>query len=534
MIAALLILQAAQGPIVSPEIPPGANSTFLRNCQEVCEALDRKDWAAAQKALVHLPSTKITLQWDDKAVPAGRRAELAKARDEAIKLWSDAVPEIKVTIASKGKIKISFAPDLPQNTESVGPAGAVFFTSNDPKEAAVEGVIALVRTESRYSIETKEVTNEVGYAIGTYLGLERKPGVGAAMSRTEEMYRRTFLVATPEMQVVREIQKIVTKLTDYTARKVQVKPAKPQIFLSQTEFKPEPVSQADPLNMSLSVTNRGNATLRFSVIPDCTCFSLAYDRSIPAGETRLVKIGIDTLHFTGNLDKTLHIQSNDPEAGVRKVHFTMRVDPLYRFLGLQSNDVLYVDQTTEGEVYFIPNPKKPLVPTGVVVEGVNGTATMEPWEGTLPDKVSGEGPLPRKGYKIKVSLKGDIPPGRAGVNVVVKTNDPDWPAIRSSFSVQRGIISLPITVYFGEISKNPTRAWTLITRPGRPFKITKVDCDSQFFKGQVEATKEGDYKLIVQYLGGSDFGDIRARMTLSTDDPSQPTVEIPVQALVRG
>ncbi|MBX7133213.1 MAG: DUF1573 domain-containing protein [Fimbriimonadaceae bacterium] len=534
MIAALLILQAAQGPVVAPEIPPGANSTFLRNCQEVCEALDHKDWAAAQKALVHLPTTHITLQWDDKAVPAGRRSELAKARDEAIKLWSDAIPEVKVTIAAKGRIKISFAPDLPPNPDTVGPAGAVFFTSNDPKDPAVEGVIALVRTEQRFSIESKEVTNEVGYAIGTYLGLERKPGVGAAMSRTEEMYRRTFLVATPEMQVVRETQKVVAQLTDYTKRKVQVKPAKPQIFLSQSEFKPEPVSQGDPLVMNLSVTNRGNSTLRFFVIPDCTCFSLAYDRSIPPGESRLVRIGIDTLHFTGNLEKNLHIQSNDPDAGVRKINFRMRVDPMYRFLGLQSNDVMYVDQTTEGEVFFIPNPKKPLVPTGAVVEGVNGTATLEPWEGSLPDRASGEAAQPRKGYRIKVSLKGDIPPGRAGVNVVVKTNDPEWPAIRTSFMVQRGIISLPIVVYFGEISKNPTRAWTLVTRPGRPFKITKVDSDNPFFKGEVEPTKEGDYKLIVQYLGGSDFGDIRAKMILSTDDPSQPTVEIPVQALVRG
>jgi hypothetical protein len=533
MIALLLFAQVTQ-PVVGPEIPAGTNSSFQQACLAVEEALEHKDFAGAEKRLLALPKLNVTLQWDDKSIPAARRGEFAKARDESIADWTKNLPELKVAIVPKGRIKLSFAPSLPANADSPGPAGAVYFSSIDPGEPAVEGVIALVRTEQKFEIDTKEVRNEVGFAIGSYLGLERMPHIGSVMSRSEQPYRQAYLISSSEVIRAREVQKLVAKLTDYVKRRVVLTPAKPEMFLSQTEFKSAPVVQGEPLQLSMSVTNRGNAPLTYHVLPDCSCFSIAYDKTVAPGATKLVQFAIDTIHYTGDLDKTVLVQSNDAEAGVRKLHFSMRVDPLYRFLGIERGDVQLIDESTEGDLYFIPHAKSSLTPTGVEVEGVNGSATIEPWEGAVADREMNEPSKARKGYRIHYKLVGDIPPGRAGVGIVVRTGNTDWDPVRTSFYVQRGIVALPISVYMGELSRFPARAWCLLSRPGKPFKVVKIESDHKLFSGEVEAVRPGEYKLNVLYAGGADFGDLNANLTVHTDDPKQPTVQVPIRAVVRG
>lgn len=535
MIATLLLLQAAQSPVVGPEIPAGTNSQIKQQIIRIEEALEKKDWAGAERQIKLLPSTNVTLTWDDSKVPSERRAELAKARDRAIELWQEGAPQVKVSLAKNGRIKLSFAPSLPPNADSPEPAGAVYFFSDVPTEAAVEGVISLVRTEKRLSVEKLDITNEVGYAIGAYLGLERKPSYGAgAMARIETTNKLEFLVNTVEMQIVRRLNEIYVLLADYAKRKVQVTPAKPEIFLSQTEFRPEPVVQGDPLVMSLGVTNRGNTNLRYFVLPDCSCFALSFDNTVAPGQTKLVRIGIDTLHFVGDLDKTLTIQSNDPEMSVKKVRFLMKVEPLYRFLGIESNDVLNVDDGTQYSIYFVPNPAKSFTITGVDLQGVNGAVSFAPWEGSLPDRTLGEPNKPRKGYKIDFDLKGDMPAGRSGVTVTVRTTDAEWAQIRGIFSVQKGIVSLPMSVYFGEVGKDKAKAYTYLTRGGKPFKVLKVESDSPYVKGDVEQSKPGEYKLNIHYLGGADFGEFSAKIRVTTDDPNQPVIEVPIRAVVKG
>lgn len=527
MIAALLVAFAQT--VVGPDLPSGANASFQEACLAVETALGKGDFAGAEARLKALPSLDATIEWDDSGIPKQRREEFARARDASVELWRRIVPDLKVTLAKKGRIKISFVPELPPNADSPGPAGATFFFSTDPTEPAVEGVLSMTRTERKTAIEAKEVTNEVTYAIGAYLGLERMPNVGAAMGRHEQPYLHVNLPGPSEAFQVKELQKVVTTLRDFVKRKVKVTPARAEIFLSQVEFKPKPTVQGEPLTMSVTVTNRGTGTLRYRLVPDCSCFALAYDKSVKPGESKLVQIAVDTINFTGDLEKKIAVHSNDPEASLRWMHFSMRVDPLYRFLGVARSEVVLLEDKGEGELFFIPNSNKPLVPSGVTVEGVTGTATIEPWTGNL----AGESGL--KGYKIRYKLSDNIPPGRAPVGIAVTTNDPSWSPVRHSFYVQKGIVALPLSLYMGEVGKEPARAWALVSRPGKPFKITKVETEGPFFTAEIENLgKDWEYKVIVIYKGGAEFGDLSTTLKITTDDPSQPVLTVPITAVVRG
>lgn len=527
MIAALLLplVQTAVGP----DLPAGANATFQEACLAVQTALQKGDFPGADARLRALPALEATMEWDESGIPKERRAEFARARDVSIELWRRMVPDLKVTLAKNGRIKIGFAPELPRNSDSPGPAGATYFFSIDPTEPAVEGVLSLTRTERRAAIEAKEVTNEVTYAIGAYLGLERMPDVGAAMGRHEQPYLHINLPGPSEAYQVKELQKVVAVLRDFVKRKVKVTPARAEIFLSQVEFRPKPTVQGEPLTMSVTVTNRGTATLRYRLVPDCSCFALAYDKSIKPGESKLVQIAVDTINFTGQLEKKIAVHSNDAEASLRWLSFSMRVDPLFRFLGVARSDVVLIEDKAEGDIYFVPNQNKPLIPSAATVEGVGGTATIEPWSGTL----GGERDL--KGYKVHYKLNDNIPPGRAAVGISLTTDDPAWSPVRHSFYVQKGIVALPLSIYMGEVGKEPARAWALVSRPGKPFKITKVETEGAFFSAEIENVgKDWEYKVIVVYKGGADFGDLATTLKITTDDPRQPVLTVPISAVVRG
>lgn len=532
MIATLLLALAQ--PVTGPDLPAGANSTFQEACLAVQVALGKGDFAGANARLKALPTLETTMEWDESTIPKERREEFARARDTSLEIWRRMVPDLKVKFGKPGRIKISFVPELPPNADSPGPAGATFFYSTDPSEPAVEGVLSLTRTEKRTKIEAKEVTNEVSYAIGAYLGLERMPNVGAIMGRHEQPYLHINLAGPSEAFQVKELQKVVATLRDYAQRKVRVTPARAEVFLSQTEFRPNPTIQGEPLTMSLTVTNRGTGTLRYRLVPDCSCFALAYDKTVKPGESKLVQIAVDTINFTGQLDKRIAVHSNDVDASLRWLTFSMRVDPLYRFLGIARSDVVLIEEKAEGELFFVPNPDKALVPTRVAVEGVTGTATFEPWSGSLPDE-PGATPKPMKGYKIRYKLGDNIPPGRAAVGISVATEDPAWSPVKHSFYVQKGIVALPLSIYMGEVGKEPSRAWALVSRPGKPFKITKVESDNPLFTTEIEDLgKNWEYKVFIIYKGGGDFGDLSTTIRISTDDPAQPVLSVPVAAVVKG
>ena len=91
MISALLVLLQ----IPTPVLPAGVNPELSAKVLAVEQKLDAGDFAAAKVSLDALPSTDIAYSWNDAAIPEDQRTSFAEARDQAIAMWTRAIPAAK-------------------------------------------------------------------------------------------------------------------------------------------------------------------------------------------------------------------------------------------------------------------------------------------------------------------------------------------------------------------------------------------------------------------------------------------------------
>lgn len=523
-------------PVVGPEIPASTDLVFRRDVLALEEATSRLDFREAERLLAVLPQRTISISWDDSKVPVERRAEFANARDKAFESWKEVLPGLQFSVVPRGRIHFSFEAELPPNADSPGPAGAVYFFSSDPSEPRIEGILALVRTAKKLQIDAKEVTNEVVHSIGVSLGLGRIAHIASPMNREEGFYRAVMPLSPAEAVLANDTLAAVVRLRALVEQRRRIVAAKPVAYVAQTEFRPLDVVQGDLINQSFLVVNKGNAPLRIRLVPDCGCFSaIRYDKAVPPGEERLVQVTIDTTNFPGNLDKNLYLYTNDPDRGEVKLNFKMRADPVFTFLGHERQSTILVgDSGVESDLILLLTSKKKIVPQAIRVDGITAQGTFAPWQGSVNDPENPGRKIERSGYRIKLSIRADIPPGRSAMTVNVVTDDPVWKELRHTLYVQRGIVALPSSLYLGELGKDPARGWFLLTRPKAPFRVLRVESSSPFLKALIEDVDGGfEYRINVIYDGRADFGDFRATLTLITDDKKQPRVEVPIRAVIR-
>ncbi len=525
----------------APVVPAGTNAAFQKAFQMVQSDLRPFDFrtmgsfADAARDAAALPTLDVTMTWDDRNVPPARREEFARARDAAVKAWQKEVPELKLTLGKEGRIQVAFENELPPNPDSPGPAGAVFMLSPSPNDPAVDAVISLTREATKHSVEAVDVQNEVAYAIGAYFGLERTENPGNIMWRREGSYFAGNRVAPEEARTVRATLASVAQLRQAIIKKSWLTPAQPSAFIQPAELTTEPVIQGTIAQMSFQVFNRGTAKLEIRVTPDCGCFRLDYPKTIEPGASGLVKVYVDTSEFPGNIQKSLYFYSNDTDIPMRRIPVSFRVEPLYRFINPSGNDIVVAGKDgASAEIVLALNPKQPMLVESVDFDGVPAKVSFEPWSGDLADPSINEPLMRREGYRIKIDLPADIIPGRSTGTIVVKTNSKDFPILRRTLYVQKGIAVLPLSVYFGELSRRPERAWVLLSRPERDFKVLKVESDNPSITAHVEPLKGNwEYKLVVEYDGKADFGNLSGMLQVHTNDPDQPVIAVPVTGVVR-
>jgi hypothetical protein len=170
------------------------------------------------------------------------------------------------------------------------------------------------------------------------------------------------------------------------------------------------------------------------------------------------------------------------------------------------------------------------------VTGVNAVVSVddELWQGVLDYPEIGEGPKMRKGYRISALIGPNVPPGRLSMQIQLDTDDEVFKTVYHHVYVQAGIVSVPLSIYFGQIPNQPARASVVLTRPGRPYKILKVESDLDFVKATVEPYRpDTEYKIVATFTGGAPLGRFSAQIKVHTDDPKQPVIIVPVEGTVR-
>ncbi len=535
---ALVLASLLAQPVPGPELNLGTNQWFQQSAVAVMRDLEAGRFAAAKSGAARLPDASVTLGWDEAGLSASQKASFAEARDRALAAWKEAYPALTFkTVAKSPEIKFSFAPTLPPNADTIGPAAAVFLTSQDPSDPTVDAVIALRRGRANAPAQAMDIHNEVVFAIGTHLGMARVPIPGSAMFRTEEIYRQWQRPVSNLGGIIRQNFELGAMLRKYAAEQKRIVPALPQIGTDPIRYDNPNAVQGDQLTFTIQVVNRGKAPLRYNFVPDCSCFFIRQGTSVPPGESYTIPITVDTTFFPGKQSKNLYLYSNDPDSPVRVFPVTFEAKPRYRFLWDEMTDVLQVDDAGRvAVVYLIVEESKPLqVKSMQVAGGVSGVVSFEPWEGERADPAMGEPSRKRKGYRAEILFSSSVGEGRRPVSLEVETTDEVFTRINFPFFLQRGIVALPSQLYLGELqAKRPSTGTVIISRPGKTFKVTRVTSNSPHITGRAEAIPDRqDLRVVVNYDGKAETGDFEATLTVHTDDPKQPTVPVRVTARLR-
>jgi hypothetical protein len=79
-----------------------------------------------------------------------------------------------------------------------------------------------------------------------------------------------------------------------------------------------------------------------------------------------------------------------------------------------------------------------------------------------------------------------------------------------------------------------TKSVGILSRPGKAFKVVGVNLTETYLEAHIEPGKDDtEYRLVVEYKGKAPKGVFRALVKVTTDDPQQPEVLVPVRGVVK-
>lgn len=530
----LIFLASLLAQDVAPPIPTGTSAEFQATAYRVETALGEGKFDLAKALIGRLPSTKVTYSWDDTLVPVSFKGAYLAARDAAFADWSRMVPEVTFEKSDRPLIKFSFQQSLPVPPDGVLPAGAAHFYSDDASEPRVECVIALKRDNPPVSTIPRSVQNEVGFAVGSFLGLAKMPRPIGYMGRSDGTVELQMRVIPSDVKMARKTLEFVGTLRDAAEKKTRLAPSRPEAYITPTALKSEPVSQGTPMEFTLEVTNKGNAVMELRAVPDCGCIHISCPVTVQPGLTGLIRVLVDTSAVWGPFHKRFNIYTNDPDQSYRTIEIVSKVVPAYRLLSSsRSNVVLVEDDGGRADLYLSVNPKAPFKVTGVVVNGVKAVADFEPWSGKMADPDMGEDAIDRQGYKISLLASPTQRQGRVPMTLVISTDSPTLKTLTEPLYAQWGIVAMPERMYFGEVSGKDVVGQVFLTRPGKPFKVTGLSSDSPYLTVKAEPFRTNEVRVSAVLSATAPAGAFSAKIIVKTDDPKKPTVEIPVTAVMK-
>lgn len=541
MFAIALAAAAFQSQLTVPDIQPGCNPQFIAAVSAVKTALSEEKFEEAARLASALPRKEITYTVKEDTLPLEYRAYALSALERGIKIWTDLPVQLKVTRSEKNPdIVISFAPKMGVDSETGKLLAAAHFIGFSPDEPRVDTVIGLKRGDPIRSAETYDFASEMSFAIGSCLGVGQSPQAGMAMARVETTLNILPRMGPADAKVALLNIEIGDALRKAAAEKVKFAPTEAGAHIDATEIQGPTVMQGEPMPLSFQISNNGKSTLRYRVVPDCSCFLIPNPSGeIAPGDAVVVPFGIDTLNFPGKLDKSIFVYTNDPELPVKRIPVKGMVEPFYRFITTTGKSIFQVQRPYQTlEVFMELNPallekEKDFKFTGYSLSGVKGTVEFEPFEGEIADPAMNEGAKKRSGLNVKLYLEPVNLPGRLEGLLSLETSSKIVPTMRWNFSLQNGINVSPSRIYFGEIENKPNRAWAVLSSAGKKFNITKVESDTEYIEAFWEPFNDEYVKVVAVYKGGATIGQFDGTVTVHTDDPDQPTIQIPVQGIVK-
>lgn len=311
---------------------------------------------------------------------------------------------------------------------------------------------------------------------------------------------------------------------------------RPRIEVDQPEQSAGDVKPGRRLYYSFAIRNTGQMPLQIEKVkPDCGCVVAEFDATIPVGGVGRVRATLNTAGRKGDLEKHLRVTCNDPEQPTILLTMTARI--------FQPVEVLPCEEL------LMPLTQGRAARTDVVVRGNDATPfVIEKAESSHPSlqvrivrpvKPLSETPkMAQQDQRVELVVPKSAPMAAFDATVTLQTTHPERPTItlRVSAYPQNAVVANPPRLYFGEVSAESletlTRTITLFRRQGT-FKVIAATTTDPALLLKVEPSPDGVYNDIrATYRGGWQPGATGGRITIRTDDPSRPTIEVPYEAVV--
>lgn len=536
MTALLLSVLVAGSAQSLPAMPAGSSRDFQSQVLAVAQATQDGHWEDARKLADRLPTLTPRVLLDESKVPTANRVDWIRAINQGLGAWTRRFPEFVPRRVTSGPadVVITFLDRLPVPAGAELPAGMVTSSAPVGPEPALEAVIAKSRLNPPTPIDSRTLANEASFLMGRWLGLERAPALIGAMGRTDGMASWPPEPTAAEVRLARQIQEYVKQIRAAVNAKAALTIETPQLFVSVRQLDYGKPQQGERIVRTFDVTNNGQGELTLRLQPDCSCFAWQGPASLGAGETGTFSVQMDTTEFIGEQSKSLYLYSNDPDAAVQVITVGANITPAFRVIAAwPSAPNLYLDETSQATFYLFFPEDRPLTFREARVSGISGVADLTPWEGELADPLMKEAPRRRKGYRIDVLLNGQQVTGRINASLIVESNDPNTRTIFFPFAVQKGIAALPQSIFLGDVTEGPVSAWTQLSRPGRPFQVTAIECDDKRFRPSFSRLANGDWRINVEFDASGPIGQFVTVLRVRTDDPNQGLMEIMVQGTKR-
>jgi hypothetical protein len=285
------------------------------------------------------------------------------------------------------------------------------------------------------------------------------------------------------------------------------------------------VEEGTTLHFQFTVANRGKTDLELKdVKPSCGCTVPHWDKVVKPGKEGIIEAEVRTVNFRGAIAKHLTVISNDPEHPQLDLTLTAKVTPLIQITPGTVALLSLEDNTATQEFRLERTGNRPMKIVQVVA--------TQPYLKTSLTALPGG-----SAYRIAITATADTPLGRTTAPVVVRTDVPKAENQTLVLILDRGIVAQPSMVFWsvppGQLA-SPLQNVVTISRRGGKFHVTGATVDDPKVTAKLETAREGlEYRVSVTYAGGWDAGMVQKTLTLTTDDPKQPIIKVPVQALIQ-
>lgn len=296
------------------------------------------------------------------------------------------------------------------------------------------------------------------------------------------------------------------------------------------------VTKGEVIKADFKIRNTGSAPLEITQVrPTCGCTVAKHDRLIAPGATGTIHAEVETAAFSGPNSKAILVFSNDPDNP--QVNLIVKFDsrafvevfpkPLLSF------NVLQGEPATD-KVVVATADGSPLRITGADTGG--GPFKVAYRE--LPDKERVAN-LKGQQWEVSVTVPAEAPQGMLNQKITLKTSNPKAPEVSVSVS---GIVRPIIQVVPGEVNFGTVQATAAVgrnvvlisNRQNAKLELTSVEVDNTAFSTEVIPLTAGQrYQVAVTLGAGTAKGTHRTTVRIATNDPTRPSIEVPVLAVVQ-